>query len=300
MDFKKLRYFAVAATEGSFHAASAKLHVAQPALSRQIRYLEEEIGADLFIRYARGVRLSRAGAVLLAEVQRLLPQIELAKDMARRAAIGQFGVLRIGLSNIIAQMRFAIAAIADAGRTNSELDYRVSMISSDHQIAALEIGDIDIGLLYRRGKLPPNLRYRDLRIDHYALAVPDGHRLTRLPEVTLADIGDEKMLFVSRTQWPLTHEELMRAWMSAGLMPNIVLELEGEDAMWHMVAEGMALGIFNSAMGARRPNEGVTFLRVADLAVPLNLAAIWNGDQENPAIDHFVDLVSIHLEREAS
>ena len=61
MDFKKLRYFAVTAAEGSFHRASMKLCIAQPALSRQIRDLEDDIGAKLFLRSSQGVKLSRAG-----------------------------------------------------------------------------------------------------------------------------------------------------------------------------------------------------------------------------------------------
>lgn len=298
MDLKKLRYFAVTAAEGSFHRASAKLHIAQPALSRQIRDLEDEIGASLFVRSSQGVTLSPAGEVLLVEVQRLLPQIELAKDTAKRAAMGQFGVLRIGLTTVVAELRFAISAVAEAGRRNPGVDYRLSVVTSDHQLPALQRGDLDVGLLYRRAPLPANMRYRDLRIDHYVLAVPEGHRLTRLRKVKLIDLDDEKLIFVSRATRPVTYDELMTACLKGGLSPRIFLELEGEGIMLNMVAEGMALGFFNCSMSARHPTEGVTFLTIADLDIPLKLAAMWSTDRESKAIDDFVDLVIEHMNRE--
>jgi len=298
MNLKKLRYFSVTAAEGSFHRASAKLHVAQPALSRQIRDLEEEIGASLFVRSSRGVSLSPAGEVLLAEVERLLPQIEQAKEMARRAAIGQFGVLRIGLTTVVAEMRFVISAVADARRFHPEVDYRLSVVTSDHQLPALQRGDLDIGLLYRRDPLPANMKYCDLRVDNYVLAVPEGHRLTRLPRVRLVDLEDEPLIFVSRAARPITYDELMTACLKGGLSPRILLELESVETMVNMVAEGMALAFFNGPMSARRPVEGVSYLTIDDLDIALNLAAMWNADRQSKAIDNFVDLVIEHMGRE--
>ena len=150
-------------------ARPVKLCIAQPALSRQMRDLEDEVGAKLFVRSSQGVTLSPAGEILLAEVERLLPQIELAKETARRAGQGQFGVLRIGLTTAVAEMRFAISAIAEAGRQTPDVDYRLSVVTSDHQVPALERGDLDLGLHYRRMPLPANMKYRDLLVDTYVL-----------------------------------------------------------------------------------------------------------------------------------
>jgi DNA-binding transcriptional LysR family regulator len=298
MNLKKLRYFSVAAGEGSFHKASAKLHIAQPALSRQIRDLEEEIGVSLFIRSSRGVSLSPAGEVLLGEVERLLPQIEQAKEMTRRAAAGQFGFLRIGLTTVVAEMRFVISAVADTHRLHPQLDCQLSVVTSDHQLPALQKGDLDVGLLYRRGPLPANMKYRDLRIDNYVLAVPEGHRLTGLGKVRLIDLANEPLIFISRAARPITYDELMTACLKGGLSPRILLELESVETMMNMVAEGMALAFFNGPMSARRPAEGVSYLVIEDLDITLKLAAMWNADRESRAIGDFVDLVIEHMQRE--
>lgn len=297
MDLRKLRYFAVTAAEGSFHQASGKLHIAQPALSRQIRDLEAEIGGNLFVRSSQGVTLTPAGEILLADVQRLLPQIELAKETAKRAVMGQFGVLKIGLTTVVGGMRFAISAFAAARRLNPDVDYRLSLITSDNQVAALQRGDIDVGLLYRREPLAENMSYRDLRVDHYVLAVPSDHRLTRLEKVKLADLEGEKLLVMSRATRPITYDELMAACLKGGLSPNIALELhgEGEGITMNLVAEGLMLAFFNREMSIAPAPDGVTFLRIEDLDIKLTLAAMWCADRESGAAHDFIDLVVEHM-----
>jgi DNA-binding transcriptional LysR family regulator len=299
VDLKKLRYFAVTAAEGSFHKASAKLHIAQPALSRQIRDLEAEIGACLFVRTSQGVSLTPAGEVLLAQAERLLAQLEFAKDSARRAGAGRFGSLRIGLTTAVAELRPAISAVAAAARLNPQVDYRLSVVASDLQLPALQSGDIDVGLLYRRAPLLANMKFRDLRIDHYVLAVPSGHRLTRQKHLRLTDLAGEPLIFISRAARPITFDELMTACLKGGLSPQIAFELEGEGIVLNMVAEGMGLGFFNGAMSARRPLEGVTYLTIEDLDITLHMAAMWNADRESPAIHDFINLVIDHMDRAA-
>ncbi|MGB8364548.1 MAG: LysR family transcriptional regulator [Rhizomicrobium sp.] len=296
MELRHLRYFAMAAAEGSFHRASLRLNVAQPALSRQIRDLEEELDVPLFVRSAQGVKLSPAGEVFLTEVKRLLTQIELARTRTKRAAMGQFGLLRIGFTMLAAEFRFAMAAFGDARRSMPDVDFRLSLINSDHQMEALMNGEIDVGLLYRREPHPPGTVYRDLRIESYKLIVPSGHPLTTRSRVKLADLRDENMAFVSPTLRPATYSEMMGACVRSGLTPRIVLEVDNEAILINLVAEGIVIGFVNSSLSERRPTPGVTFVTIEDLDVPLHLAAMWQRDRETTAITHFVDLLVEHME----
>lgn len=296
MELRHLRYFAMAAAEGSFHRASLQLNVAQPALSRQIRDLEEELDVPLFVRSAQGVKLSPAGEVFLTEVKRLLTQIELARTRTKRAAMGQFGLLRIGFTMLAAEFRFAMAAFGDARRSMPDVDFRLSLINSDHQMEALMNGEIDVGLLYRREPHPPGTVYRDLRIESYKLIVPSGHPLTTRSRVKLADLRDENMAFVSPTLRPATYSEMMGACVRSGLTPRIVLEVDNEAILINLVAEGIVIGFVNSSLSERRPTPGVTFVTIEDLDVPLHLAAMWQRDRETTAITHFVDLLVEHME----
>src|ERR1700724_4370208 len=97
MELRHLRYFVAAGEEQHYGRAAARLHLAQPALSRQIQDLEKEIGFLLFDRLPRGVRLSAAGNLFLNDARRILQDVDEAKRRAERMALGQAGTLRIGL-----------------------------------------------------------------------------------------------------------------------------------------------------------------------------------------------------------
>jgi DNA-binding transcriptional LysR family regulator len=299
MKLTHLRCFVAAASEGSFHRAAARLNIAQPALSRQIRDLEEELDVGLFVRSAQGVALSPAGEVLFEDAKRLLSQVELAKTKTKRAAAGQFGLLRIGFTMIAAELRFGLAAFAEMQRATPDIDCRLRLINSDQQYDALAASEIDVGVLYRREPHPPGMAYRDLRIDRYVLLVQSGHPLTRRAKVRLADLQGENMTFVSPTLRPATYKELMGACVRGGLTPRIVLEFEkfeSETAMINLAAEGIAVSLANSSLRERARTEGVAFLPVEDLDMPLPFSAMWRRDRETPALLRFVDLLSRHIE----
>src|SRR6202008_2627752 len=102
MELRHLRYFVGAAEEQHFGRAAERLHVAQPALSRQIQDLERELGFLLFDRLPRGVRLSAAGKLFLNDVRRILRDVDETKRRAKRMALGQAGTLRIGVATAVA------------------------------------------------------------------------------------------------------------------------------------------------------------------------------------------------------
>jgi DNA-binding transcriptional LysR family regulator len=292
MDLKRLNYFAVVAREGSFHRAAARLNIAQPALSRQVRELEQDLDAQLLIRSTQGVRLSPAGEALLAEVDRLLPQVDLARERTKRAAQGQFGMLRIAFTQVAADSRSAIAAVAEARRAMPDVDFRLSIMRSEDQLKELEADRIDVGLLYRRGPLEAHLAHRDLRTDRYVLAVADDHRLAGRKSVRLRELRHEEFVFPPPAGWPVSYGEWMVACQRAGFAPNIVIEAQSEMMFLNIVAEGLAIGFANSSLGQRRPFEGVTYVELGDLDLPLHLAALWKRDRETAAVRRIVDLLA--------
>jgi DNA-binding transcriptional LysR family regulator len=295
MELRHLRYFIAVAECGSFHRASGQLNVAQPTLSRQIRDLEQELGTPLLVRSTQGVQLSPAGEALLQQGKWLLPAIELAKTKAKRAAMGQFGLVRVAFNSLVAEFRAVIAGFADAKRSLPELDFRLSMISSEGQIAAIDAGEIDVGVLYHRPPYPPGVRHRDLLVESYVLAVPEGHPLASRPAVRLADLQDYDMAFVSRSALPVVHEELLLACWRGGLSPRIVVEVQSEAGVVNIVSEGLAISLASSTLAQRRPTPGLVLLPIEDLEIILNLAVMWRADRETPATLTLVDRLSYHV-----
>jgi DNA-binding transcriptional LysR family regulator len=98
VDLRHLRYFVAVAEEKHFGRAAQRLHIVQPALSMQIRSLEEEIGGALFVRTSRNVELTQAGSLLLVEARRTLAQAERTKDIVQRSLRGETGTVRVGFA----------------------------------------------------------------------------------------------------------------------------------------------------------------------------------------------------------
>src|ERR1700757_3856113 len=96
MELRRLRYFVIAAEEQNFHRAAERLHVAQPALSKQIALLEAELGCSLFVRAKGRVQLSEVGRLYAEDARRILVDVALATERVRQAATGQIGTLRVG------------------------------------------------------------------------------------------------------------------------------------------------------------------------------------------------------------
>ena len=191
MELRHLRYFVAVAEELHFGRAAARLNIAQPPLSRQIRDLEREIGVVLFERTTRGAELTVAGSAFLSEARLTLAQAERAQRTAQRAARGETGRLRVGfveaathsgvLPSVLSFFRMHLPSI---GLSLFEMD-------AVQQSDALRDGRVDVGLLHS----PPLDADRWLRVEHVhtdpmILAVPDTHRLAgRAQQLGLGPTG---------------------------------------------------------------------------------------------------------------
>src|SRR5205823_4608755 len=145
------------------------------------------------------------------------------------------------------------------------------------------------------GDTPPEIHYRDLRLDRYMLLVASDHPLTRKKAVRLADMSDQDLVFVSKTAQPITYNDYMEACARGGFTPRVVYELQSEISMLNLVAEGLAIAFTNSSLRERRPMAGVAYLDIADYERPLPLSVMWWRDRETPATARLVELLASHL-----
>jgi DNA-binding transcriptional LysR family regulator len=295
MDLRQFRTLTAVVETGSFHRAAARLNVAQPALSRQIRELEDELGAKLLIRSARGVTMTVAGEVLYREASQVLRQMDTAAERTRRAADGKFGSLRIAYTSLVAEVRASVKAFAEIRREIPEVNFHLSMINSDHQIDKIVSGEIDVGVLYRRPPMPDELKFCDIRIDRYMLLVHSQHRFADRDSIRMAELRDEPILFGTPHRRPITRREMWNACIKAGFEPNIALEADNEAIGLNLVAEGIAVAFINGSMAQRCPDIAVKYLEIEDFDIPLHLAAVWREDRETGAIRQFVEVLRRHL-----
>jgi LysR family hca operon transcriptional activator len=198
MELRHLRYFVAVAETGSLTvAAERKLHTSQPSLSRQIRDLEDEVGAQLLTRRARGIELTPAGRAFLDHARVVLSQVEAAAEAARRVAHPAKPRFSMGFltGHELTWMPEAIKILRD------ELPNVDVMISSQYSpllADGLSKGKIDAAFL-RREKGVPGLAYRVLVKEPLMVILPSDHRLAALKAISPRDLVGETFVIVSDT-----------------------------------------------------------------------------------------------------
>src|SRR5882757_1578528 len=198
MELRHLRYFvAVAEAGGLTGAAQGKLHTSQPSLSRQIRDLETEIGAQLLMRRARGIELTPAGRVFLEHARLVLAQVEAAGEAARRVAHPSKPCFTMGFltGHELKWMPEALRILRDE---LPNIDVMVSSQYSPLLADALSKGKMDVAFL-RRERGMPELTYRVLVKEPLMAVLPSDHRLAALKSIDAKDLEGEIFVTVSKT-----------------------------------------------------------------------------------------------------
>jgi len=198
MELRHLRYFvAVAETKSLTLAAKAKLHTSQPSLSRQIRDLEEEIGAQLLTRGARGIELTPAGRAFLDHARLVLSQVEAATEAARRVAHPAKPCFVMGFltGHELTWMPEALGILRDE---LPNIDVMISSQYSPPLADGLSKGKIDAAFL-RRERGMPELAYRVLVKEPLVVILPSDHRLAALKAISPGDLVGETFVGVADT-----------------------------------------------------------------------------------------------------
>jgi LysR family transcriptional regulator, hca operon transcriptional activator len=198
MELRHLRYFIAVAEEGSVTlAAERRLHTAQPSLSRQIRDLELEVGAQLLIRSTRGIELTVAGRAFLDHARLALSQVEAAGEAARRAAHPAKASFVMGFLTGI-EMEWLPEALRILRDELPNVDVVISSQSSPEIAAALLRGKVDVAFL-RPEKAMPDLVFKVLATEPLVVVLPSDHRLAAFKAISLQDIVGETFIAVSKT-----------------------------------------------------------------------------------------------------
>ena len=288
MELRHLRYFVAVGEEQHYGRAAERLHLAQPALSRQIQNLEEEIGVKLLERLPRGVKISAAGASFLDDARRILQQVNEATMRAARVARGQSGVLRVGFTESASWHGVVPDSFRQLRQRQRDVELQLYPTSSLEQIEAVRAGRLDAGFVFSMPKSDRELDQMPVAIHHLVLAAPKGHPLTRLKKLRLRDMSETAFVWFPRRQSPAYYDRLMHECFRGGLKaPNIVQEAVDQATMLSLVTCRIGVAFVSDATRWRCP-AGVVLLPVSDLNLPLPFALIWRKDNASPVLAKFV------------
>jgi len=201
MELRHLRYFIAVAEEGSLTVAAEKrLHTAQPSLSRQMRDLEADVGAQLMQRHARGIELTAAGRVFLDHARIALLQIDAAREAARRAARPAMATFGIGFLTGF-EMEWMAPAMTLLQERLPSLELTITSQQSPDLAAGLMQGRLDVAFL-RPERNTPGIAYRVLRREPLIVLMPAAHPLAALDRIPPRALGEHTFVGVPTSNSP--------------------------------------------------------------------------------------------------
>jgi DNA-binding transcriptional LysR family regulator len=256
----ELHSFVVLAGELHFGRASKRLFVSQPALSKQIRKLEEKVGGALFTRTRRKVEITEAGRVLLSGAEKVLQNADAALSLAKDAAAGRAGTLRIGFG-IASVSELLPRTILRFRKTYSQVELKMRDMSTPAQIAALVEGNIDIGIV----RLPIfHTELDSWPLFHERLVLATSRSLPYPRRHGLAALRDQPFVFFPRATSATLHDHVLGLCRLAGFTPMIVQEASELFTILNLVRAGLGVSLVPSA--AKR--MGVPRVRFHELGLP--------------------------------
>ncbi|SDP55990.1 DNA-binding transcriptional regulator, LysR family [Rhodoferax sp. OV413] len=274
MELRHLRYFVAVAEQGNVSRAAQKLFIAQPALSTQIRQLEEEVGAPLLVRVPRGVQLTAAGTAFLEDARAILARVQQATVHARAHGVQERSV-RIGLvpSATHSLLPGLLQRLQQAGM-GTQLQVR-EMISSQ-QLKAMQNDEIDIGLARPAEPLQDDayVHMAAQITDPYCLALPAQHPLAAEPGVVaLKQVAHAEFVAFSRYQDPAYFDRTVALCMEAGFSPHMRHEAGQFISVLALVGSGLGVAIVPASLAVLAHSQ-VVFRQLAASGYTSRLAVV--------------------------
>lgn len=281
IDLRKLRGFVTVAQERHFGRAAERLHMAQPALSQQVKALERELGVQLLTRSTRRVELTAAGAQLLESGLELLTSAEAVTAQVRRIDAGVEGHLRLGfIGSATYELMPALARALQAEVPLLHLDLKGEMLGPEVADALAE-GRLDVGVL-RPFAPRPGVVARVLRSEALVAAVPADHPAAEASEVALADLREERFVGYPAAASTVA-DAVAEACRAAGFTPDVRAQVRETAALVSFVAAG--LGVALVPQGVRNVRiPGVAYVPLAGAAPTVDLVVAWREEAPEGAV----------------
>jgi DNA-binding transcriptional LysR family regulator len=289
MELRQLRYFAAVADELHFTRAAARLGIAQPPLSQQVRRLEQELGVKLLERTNRRVQLTDVGRAFLIEAKLTLAQADRATKVAKGTQKPQVGRLVIG-AQVTAEVSVLPRLLPRFLKRLPDVNVLLqSPLNPREQVAMLRGGQIDVGFL----RLPirdPALVVLPILREALIAVLPIRHPLARRRYVTLPELALSTFVMFQRSNAPGLYDVIMGVWKAAGLQPRVLEESMRMPTVLGLVAIGRGVSFVpRAAIGLGR--KGVVFRPVQPSLPTIEMGVAYRRAETSPMVNVFLDIV---------
>jgi DNA-binding transcriptional LysR family regulator len=242
MELRQIRSFLSIAETLHFGRTAELIHLSQPALSLQIRALEEEVGVRLFERDRRKTTLTAAGLAFRDDATAAVSQLEQAIRRARLAADGKLGLLRIGFIST-AGNEIVPNLVRRFRDSNPDVVFSLCNVLTTDQIRMLAAGSLDIGFL----RLPigehPELEVVEVHREPFVVVTPSSHKLAKRKKVALHELSGQNFVMYERSFAPGFHDLIFGMLRDAGVVPNVCQTAGQMPTLISLVDSGMGISI---------------------------------------------------------
>jgi LysR family transcriptional regulator, transcription activator of glutamate synthase operon len=288
MDLRQLRYLVSLAEETNFTRAAAREHIAQPALSQQIRRLEDELGVPLVERSTRHVRITHAGQVLVSRARRILGEVEAARAELLGIRGLESGHVTVGTMHTMGPVDVSLA-LAIFHQRHPAIELTVREQSSEELAQMLRDDELDLAFLSVTERVESHgLGLHQLVSEELVVLLPLGHRLAGRRKLRMAELRDEE--FISYREGARLRELLMSAGHEAGFQPQVKLESNESERIRRLVARGMGVAILPRS-DAVAPGAEVAVVALMDPPLSRDITLAWRQVRRHPpAVTEFLAL----------
>jgi DNA-binding transcriptional LysR family regulator len=304
MELRHLRYFRAVAEAGHMTRAAAQLGIQQPPLSQQIRALEGELGLVLFKRHPKGVSLTDAGLLFLAEARRLLGDFKAMEQRMATHARGGQTELAVGFTSSAAAHRFTPEALRICRIQHPEIVLRVSESNAAEITEAVVAARLDCGLVRVPVARPPGLVFETLLRENVVVALPIDHPLAkrRRPSarasaqaparrLRIQDLRDEGLILVRRPGAAGLYANLVALCESRGFRPRVVAEVDRMMSSLNLVAAGAGVSVVPASMQGAHPHAIVYRELAASDVLTAPLTLVYRSADRDGATPTFAALL---------
>ena len=289
MELRHLRYFLTVAEELHFARAAEKLHMDQSPLSRAIKDLEDELGAKLFTRTTRNIRLTHAGKVFLERVPRIFEALEQARDGAKSAASGFHGQLRIALSDGFTPSRLP-ALLARSREEEPEVEIRLFEVPLDQQIRGLQEDLYDAGLSMA-DEVGDGIVTTPAWDDELMVALSLRHPLLEHRRIPLEMVLQQRLVLGDPAACQGHTRQIDRILQKRDEELQILQRVATFDVMMALVSAGLAVGLAGAAHIASSKEPGVKARQLAGTPPMLTTYLLRRDTEPSPMLTRFIQRV---------
>ena len=275
MELRQLRYFVAVAEEGNISRAAKRIFLTQPALSRQIKALEDEIGQCLLERQAHSIRVTPVGAALLREARELLQHAEQVLERVR--AEGRGLRLRVGYAPSLAA---GMLSVAVENFTQRHPNARVELfdLSTAEMLAGLESDKLDVALCVGHQRRTRGLKWTPLVRAPWRLAVNRNHPLARRAQVAPSEVAGELLIVYSKRDYP-EYWDAIAGWLRKHRQqPRVAMECDGAENLMAAVESGLGVAVVTTQMARLFPNRA-RLIPMASAPEPVRIAVGHRADR---------------------